>query len=313
MRHVECCHTPKREPLSHASTRKGRCGSTWAQQIGAFALKGVALHYYAHHIGDFIRDTSRLSDPQAMAYLRLIWLYYETERPLPDDKPVLALRIGSDVETVGALLNAYFSYENGVWYHKRIESEIRKFSEKQARAKQANASRWSKRGLKSETLSDADKKRHRSRTDPNQEPITNNQEPLNKKQGDTAPDGATPFDEFWQTWPSNKRKGAKDKCLKVWQSKGFDLQSAEILAHVRIMSKSNDWIKENGEFIPAPLTYLNQSRWSGSDSVIAEKKMNQPVIDPVLEKLKHDAEKAIPIPENIKAKLGLLVDHLRMQ
>lgn len=183
MRHVECCHTPKREPLSHASTRKGRCGSTWAQQIGAFALKGVALHYYAHHIGDFIRDTSRLSDPQAMAYLRLIWLYYETERPLPDDRPVLALRIGSDVETVGALLNAYFSYENGFWYHKRIESEIRKFSEKQDRAKLANAARWSKTHLKSEQLSDADQNVNRSQPiTNNQEPITNNQEPETKNQ-----------------------------------------------------------------------------------------------------------------------------------
>lgn len=134
------------------------------------------MHYYAHHIGDFIRDTSRLSDAQTMAYLRLIWLYYETERPLPDDKPALAMRIGSDVDTVAALLSAYFTYLNGVWNHKRIESEIRTFSEKQARAKQANASRWSKNVLKSETLSEADQNVIRS------QPITNNQEPTTKNQ-----------------------------------------------------------------------------------------------------------------------------------
>ncbi len=265
------------------------------------------MHYYAHHIGDFIRDTSRLSDQQAMAYLRLIWLYYETERPLPDDKSTLALRIGSDVETVSAILGAYFTHLNGVWNHKRIDSEIRTLSEKQGRARRANEQRWSKNVLKSETLSE------RNQNAITSQPIPNTQDPITKKQRKTAPEGATPFDEFWRTWPSNKRKGAKDKCLRVWTSKEFDLQSAEILAHVRIMSKSSDWTKENGEFIPAPLTYLNQSRWSGSDAVSAEKRMNQPEIDPVLEKMKQDEEKAAPIPENIRAKFGELIDSMKVK
>lgn len=59
---------------------------------------------------------------------------------------------------------------------------------------------------------------------------------------------------------------------------------------------------------------LEKSAIYGYRGVFEVEKIDKtPAVDPVLEKLKHDAEKAIPIPENIKAKLGSLVDHLRMQ
>lgn len=59
---------------------------------------------------------------------------------------------------------------------------------------------------------------------------------------------------------------------------------------------------------------LEKSAIYGYRGVFEVEKIDKtPAVDPVLEKLKHDAEKAIPIPENIKAKLGSLVEHLRMQ
>jgi hypothetical protein len=52
---------------------------------------GKRMNYYQHHIGDFIRDTARLSDAQCMAYLRMIWLYYETELPLDNDADAIGV------------------------------------------------------------------------------------------------------------------------------------------------------------------------------------------------------------------------------
>jgi uncharacterized protein YdaU (DUF1376 family) len=49
------------------------------------------MHYYQHHIGDFIKATARLTDGQAMAYLRLLWMYYDTEKPLKPEIKILAL------------------------------------------------------------------------------------------------------------------------------------------------------------------------------------------------------------------------------
>lgn len=151
------------------------------------------MHYYQHHIGDFIRDTSRLNDSQCMAYLRLLWIYYESERPLPDDPAMLAMRIGSDPDTVRMILSAFFTpseSESGrIWNQIRCESEIRKFQKKAESARSANATRWSDSRLKSETKSDlkSDVKSDASQIlTNNQEPITNKSNPLSGKP-DAAP------------------------------------------------------------------------------------------------------------------------------
>jgi uncharacterized protein YdaU (DUF1376 family) len=139
------------------------------------------MHYYSHHIGDFQRDTASLSDTDTLAYLRLIWMYYDTEQPLPNDSKKLAFRIGSDPDAVQMLLEAFFVFENGVWNQKRCDAEIASYRAKSDRARNANGVRWqSKRDLKS----DPDKIATN-----NQEPITNNQEikpPIPPKGGGQA-------------------------------------------------------------------------------------------------------------------------------
>jgi len=121
------------------------------------------MHYYSHHIGDFQRDTASLSDADTLAYLRLLWMYYDTEQPLPNDPKKLAFRIGSNSDAVQMLLEAFFSLENDVWNHKRCDAELATYRAKSDRARNANEVRWqSKRYLKS----DPDKI------------ATNNQEPI---------------------------------------------------------------------------------------------------------------------------------------
>ncbi len=71
------------------------------------------------------------------------------------------------------------------------------------------------------------------------------------------------FDEFWEVYP-NRRKGSKLDCIKKWKSGNLDGDADRIVAHVRVMTKSKDWLKQDGEYIPAPLTYLNQRRWDGA-------------------------------------------------
>lgn len=73
------------------------------------------------------------------------------------------------------------------------------------------------------------------------------------------------FERFWASWPKSPRKGSKADCLKVWQKRNLDSSITEILAHVAAMSASHDWTKDGGQFIPAPLVYLNKSRWDGAE------------------------------------------------
>ena len=123
------------------------------------------MHFYPHHIGDFLKDTSSLTPEESYYYLRLIWLYYDTEKPLPDDIPSLAFKIGArgKEDCVRSLVQIYFRYDSDLksHTHQRIEDEIRKYQSKAASAKRANQIRWGsekdvKSDLKSDLKSDAD-------------------------------------------------------------------------------------------------------------------------------------------------------------
>lgn len=87
--------------------------------------------------------------------------------------------------------------------------------------------------------------------------------PLPPKGESAAPPG---FAKFWSSWPKSTRKGGKAACLKAWARGRLEAQADAIVAHVASMAQSTEWRKNAGEFIPAPLVYLNQSRWDGAEA-----------------------------------------------
>lgn len=74
------------------------------------------------------------------------------------------------------------------------------------------------------------------------------------------------FASFWATWPTNDRKQAKGKCLDAWKKASAERDAALVIGHVTAMKSSREWLKNDGEFIPAPLVYLNQRRWEGAEA-----------------------------------------------
>lgn len=70
------------------------------------------------------------------------------------------------------------------------------------------------------------------------------------------------FAEFWAAWPVNIRKVAKRQCLEKWVKHRLSAQSAHIIAHVEWMKTQEEWQKNNGAFVCAPMVYINQERWS---------------------------------------------------
>lgn len=78
------------------------------------------------------------------------------------------------------------------------------------------------------------------------------------------PEGEFGFDAFWAAWPNHPRKAAPGQCRKKWASKGCAEHAAKIVAHVEAMKASDQWTKDKGQFVPAPLVYLNQDRWEAA-------------------------------------------------
>ncbi len=75
----------------------------------------------------------------------------------------------------------------------------------------------------------------------------------NKKQTTAMPNG---FAEFWIAYPKKVGKGAAEA---AWKKHRPSLQIC--LNAVAIASRSADWTKDGGQYIPNPATWINQRRW----------------------------------------------------
>lgn len=108
------------------------------------------------------------------------------------------------------------------------------------------------------------------------------------------------FEEFWNAYPKCFRKGEKSACKKKWVESYYFSQKQTILKHVQWMTTTEQWLKDNGAWIPAPKVYLNQQRWDGAE--IPDLKP-RPTIDPALAKIDADRKKATPMPDHIRKRL----------
>lgn len=83
-----------------------------------------------------------------------------------------------------------------------------------------------------------------------------------KEPSSGKPDQQPGFLRFWQAWPKSDRKVAKAECAKRWRKRGLEAQADAIVAHVEAMRRSKQW---RDGYEPAPLTFLNQSRWEDDE------------------------------------------------
>ena len=67
------------------------------------------------------------------------------------------------------------------------------------------------------------------------------------------------FENFWNYYP---RKVSKQKSREAWSKlKGDESLYYEIVHAVGKWMETKDWIDSDGQFIPYPVTFLNQRRW----------------------------------------------------
>jgi hypothetical protein len=111
------------------------------------------------------------------------------------------------------------------------------------------------------------------------------------------------FEDFWTAWPKSVRKGGKSTCLAKWNKLKLDGDADQIIKHVEWMKTTDAWKKDNGNFIPAPLVYINQMRWDGAEVPEMTVNVNVSFKDPALEKIDADRQKAVPMPEHVAEKL----------
>jgi len=69
------------------------------------------------------------------------------------------------------------------------------------------------------------------------------------------------FCSFWDAYP---KKQGKKKCEETWCKKIDSLELAEqVISHVQERAKHDaQWLKDDGQYIPHPTTFINGARWT---------------------------------------------------
>lgn len=83
------------------------------------------------------------------------------------------------------------------------------------------------------------------------------------------------FISFWTNYPGRRRVD-KEKCRKWWsvhvcRAKDRHMFAASIHRGLARWKESPDWVKDGGEFVPMPYTWLNNKRWETPPEPVANK------------------------------------------
>ena len=107
----------------------------------------------------------------------------------------------------------------------------------------------------------------------------NLKEKINKKEKNSCENHKTELEKclaaFWETWPKHFRKTDKAGTLKALD-KAFRENKAlsidKLLKAVEWWKNSDQWKKDNGQYIPEPKVWLNKRKWEVLENIPAAEK-----------------------------------------
>ena len=80
------------------------------------------------------------------------------------------------------------------------------------------------------------------------------------------------FDEFWNSYP---KKVGKQDAVKAWKKiKPDAVLMGKIISGLNAWKESEQWNKEDGQYIPYPATWLNKRKW---EDEVQKKRTSEPV------------------------------------
>jgi len=233
-----------------------------------------------------------LTNEEIGIYLKLIWLYYDSEKPLPNNLFELGMKTGTrdNQEVLEGLLEMFFilDEQNKCWNHTRCDKELEHYKQQLTTASKAGKASALKRAMNKNPTSVEQALNERStevQPTNNHKPITNNQE---KK-------------------TLGKRLASDFSFPKEWED--FCQQTRPELSPVKTFDQFKDyWISQAGQKGVKLDWFATWRNWVRSTNApkqnpadivrLTVPSKNEP--DPALEKIKADALKAAPMPDHIR-------------
>ena len=112
----------------------------------------AALPYMQLYVADYLADTQHLTTEEHGAYMLLIFSYWQTGKPLKVSRlQTLARMFNERWPCVKDSLSEFFTEENGVWIHARIEEDLEKVLSKSSSCSAAGKASALARAIKKQT------------------------------------------------------------------------------------------------------------------------------------------------------------------
>lgn len=224
-------------------------------------MKDPAFLFYS---SDFLSGTMLMSNEQTGQYIKLLCLQHQTGHLKEKDMLNICKTYDEDI------FSKFKKDEEGNYYNERLEEEIirrKKYSE----SRRNNRKKKDLEEQKEETYEEDMKNICNSYEEHMETETVNITKTIdinkNKDNRGMGEEGKieilevweTQFNDFYKQYP----KKVKKQDVKKWFQKNKPSSElfSSMMNSLEQFKKSRDWLKDNGQFIPYPTTWLNQKRW----------------------------------------------------
>lgn len=190
------------------------------------------MHYYKRHIGDYAKKAGHLSPLEHGVYNLIIDSYYDREQAptLLEATRWARARTEEEKTAVLAVLEEFFTLQNGRYSQKRIDEELSCYHDKAETNRAIALQREEQKRARKENVSSTIRapEEHESCTtgQPNHKPLTTNHKPLDKVKPTVEPDGPTSDVEavfsYWQAKRGHDRAKLDEKRKKAIKARFKD-------------------------------------------------------------------------------------------
>jgi uncharacterized protein YdaU (DUF1376 family) len=219
------------------------------------------------YVDDFIGGTMSFANDELGAYLMLL-IYQWNNEAIENDNEAIERISKTKIERLKRVLNKFELTEKGLVNKKcaeiRLERE-RYINGKSSAGRLGADKRWHNHG--NAMAKPLDMLCNPSPS-PSPYPIPTTPIPtkIKKSISSSADDGCSidkNFEMFWSAYP---KKIGKQAAYKSWKKAKSKPAVDKIIEAVNQQKKTEQWQKDNGQFIPHPQTWINQGRWDDSVS-----------------------------------------------
>lgn len=214
-------------------------------------MKDPAFLFYSN---DFLSGTVLMSNEEVGIYIKLLCIQHQQGYLSSEDM--------TDMGATKKILNKFKQDENGNYYNERLKYEANK--RKNYTESRRNNLKNAHMSSHMETHMDDHMENENINENIN---ITENEIKDNRGMGEEGieilENWETQFNDFYSKYPRKVKKQDVKKWFK--KNKPSSELFSSMMNSLEQFRGSKDWLKDNGQYIPYPSTWLNQKRWEDED------------------------------------------------